>query len=78
MLQGDVLVSNIWKHLDKHHIITELQHGFRRQRSCESQLLHVSHDIAKTFNQSNQVDAAVLDFSKAFDKVLHQRPIRKL
>ena len=31
-----IIVSNIMRHLDKHDILTDCQHGFRRRRSCET------------------------------------------
>ena len=35
-------------------------------------------DIARAINNNKQVDAAILDFSKAFDKVAHKHLIYKL
>ena len=68
-----IVVSNIMKHLDSQNILHENQHGFRQKRSCESQLLLTTHDLSKHLNSGKQVDMAILDFSKAFDKVPHQR-----
>ncbi|KAK7088259.1 hypothetical protein V1264_022195 [Littorina saxatilis] len=65
-------------HLDTHKILTEAQHGFRKFRSCETQLIETVHDIAKNLASEDQVDAILLDFSKAFDKVPHQRLFHKL
>ncbi len=36
------------------------------------------HDLATVLNPYRQVDMAILDFSKAFDKVPHQRLLGKL
>jgi len=36
------------------------------------------NDFAKAVNNRKQVDACMLDFSKAFDKVPHQRLLHKL
>ena len=66
------------KHLDKHQILTDYQHGFRASRSCESQLLIIINDIAKSMNAGEQMDTILLDFSKAFDKVPYQRLLLKL
>ena len=66
------------KHLDAHEILKDSQHGFRKRRSCETQLLITSHDLASILNRHSQADVAVLDFSKAFDKVPHQPLLEKL
>jgi len=65
-------------HLDQHNILSDQQHGFRKKRSCESQLILTVQDLASAMDDGEQVDAVLLDFSKAFDKVPHQRLIRKL
>jgi hypothetical protein len=73
-----IIHSHIMKHLDKHQILTDYQNGIRASRSCESQLLITINDIAKSMNAGEQMDAILLDFSKAFDKVPHQRLLLKL
>ena len=73
-----ILRTNIWKHLDLQDIIIKLQHGFRKKMSCETQLSLVAHDISGILNRSGQVDGAVLDFSKAFNKVPHEHLLLKL
>ena len=67
-------------HLDRHSILTEAQHGFRQQRSCETQLITTYYDILKQLDDQNvqKVDAVVLDFAKAFVKVPHKRLATKL
>ena len=73
-----VIVSNVLKHLDYHKILTDCQHGFRARRSCETQLVTLCHDLASSLDKGIQTDMLVLDFSKAFDRVPHQRLLRKL
>ena len=73
-----VLCSQIRDFLDKHGIITPYQHGFRQKLSCESQLLVTTHDLLKRLDKRDEVDIAILDFSKAFDVVPHERLLRKL
>ena len=73
-----VVHSGIMKHLECYDILSDLQHGFRKNRSCESQLILTVNDLAKSVDDSSQVDAILLDFSKAFDKVSHSRLLRKL
>ncbi len=53
-------------------LITILQHGFQRNRSCVTQLLTVLHDIRKNLDQNVQTDVLYLDFAKAFDSVVHE------
>ena len=59
------------KHLDSNNLITPLQHGFRKGRNCETQLITTAKDFTSTLNNKGQTDAILLDFSKAFDKVDH-------
>ena len=73
-----VIVSQIMKHLQEHNILSDGQFGFRSQHSCESQLFVTLHDITKAVDNKQQVDTAILDFSKVFDKVSHSRLLYKL
>jgi len=70
--------STVISHLDENGILNKAQHGFRKMRSYESQLIFTVQDLADSLNESQQVDAILLDFSKAFDKVPHQRLLAKL
>ena len=73
-----ILHSQVMKHLDFHNILLDNQHGFRKKRSCESQLILTIQDLASGLEDGEQIDAILLDFSKAFDKVPHQRLLLKL
>ena len=78
-----ILVSNINKHLALDSILADCQHGFRSQRSCETQLVQFVHDIISNLegavNQGHkQTDLIIMDFAKAFDKVPHRRLLHKL
>ena len=66
------------QHLSTYNILLDSQFGFRLKHSCKSQLLVTVNDIARAINNNKQVDAAILDFSKAFDKVAHKHLIDKL
>ena len=48
------------------------------KRSTETQLIQTIHDISKSLDKKEIVDMAILDFTKAFDKVPHKRLIHKL
>ena len=74
-----IVHSNIMGHFEKNNILCDEQHGFRKKRSCESQLITTIEGIASQLpSGKDQVDVILLDFSKAFDKVPHQRLIHKL
>jgi hypothetical protein len=45
---------------------------------CESQLLTTINDFLKEHDKGHQVDVAILDFSKAFDTVPHNKLLHKL
>ena len=68
----------MWKHLHKHNIILHFQHGFQSGLSCESQLIETVHDWMTAMDNKTQIDAILLDFAKAFDKVPHLRLLSKL
>ena len=64
--------------LERHNILSDHQHGFRKRRSCETQLIQAVDDLANCLNDGGQIDAVLLDFSKAFDKVPHHHLATKL
>jgi len=65
-------------HFEAYHILHEAQHGFRKGCLCESQLILTTHDLARGLDEKSQIDAVLLDFSKAFDKVSHCCLLHKL
>ena len=71
-----IILRNLLEKVDKalHH----RQHGFRSGLSCETQLCATMHDILSTIDNEVSVHAAVLDFTKAFDRVPHALLIQKL
>ena len=73
-----IIYSHIFKHLNTHNILSQEQHGFRKYHSCESQLITTIDDFASHVDSGAQIDTIILDFSKAFDKVPHQRLLMKL
>ena len=55
-----------------------LKQGFRQRRSYETQLINTLRDFSNCLDKSSQVDAILLDFSKAFDKVDHSTLLLKM
>ena len=73
-----IIHSNIMDHFDSNKILNNGQHGFRQKRSCETQLITYITDFSNCLNEKSQIDAILLDFSKAFDKVDHLGLIQKM
>ena len=73
-----IVTSHIMNHATQNNILYDLQHGFRSKLSCETQLVEFINDVINNMNSGTQTDVIVMDFSKAFDKVSHQRLIGKL
>ena len=73
-----IICKHMLNHFDRHRVLTPLQHGFQARHSCETQLLLTSTDLVQNYENKLQTDVIVLDFSKAFDVVAHQRPLHKL
>ena len=62
-----ILHSQVMKHLEAHAILSDLQHGFRKRRFCENQLILTLQDLAAGMDEGQQIDVILLDFSNAFD-----------
>ena len=73
-----IIHSQIMGHLDEHRILTDKQHGFRKRRSCETQLLVTHNDLINAMDKKKSSDVIILDFTKAFDTVPHRRLLLKL
>ena len=65
-------------HLSQNNLLSDNQHGFRARRSCETQLITTVQELAKNMSSGKQIDAILLDLSKAFDRVPHRRLLMKL
>jgi hypothetical protein len=65
-------------HLEQNEILCPQQHGFRKQRSCETQLIELVEELTSDMASGQRTDVLVLDFAKAFDKVNHSLLQHKL
>ena len=73
-----IICRHLLNRFEENSILTNLNHGFRSGYSCETQLLTTANDLLQSFDRRKQVDVAILDFSKAFDTVPHQKLLHKL
>ena len=60
------------------NIYSPCQHGFRKNKSCTSQLLEVMEEFTLMLDKKETFDVIYLDFKKAFDSVPHRRLLNKL
>ena len=49
-----IIHSQVMQHLDTNNILCDKQHGFRKRRSCESQLLIALQDISANLDEEEQ------------------------
>ena len=61
------------KHFATINLLSKHQYGFQPGKSVETNLIDSYYYITELLDQSLRVDVVLLDFSKAFDKVCHQR-----
>ena len=73
-----IISSHLMKHLENNNLLYEYQHGFRHNRSCETQLVSFINDLAKSYDNGKQTDVILMDIAKAFDTVPHNRLRHKL
>lgn len=71
-----IITSHIMQHGETNNILYQLQHGFRRNQSCETQLLEIINDASKNLEKGKQTD--ILVKAKEFDKVCHSLLLHKL
>ena len=60
------------------HLINDSQHGFLPNKSCTTQMVPFSSNLAYALNKSSRVDVIYFDFAKAFDSVNHDIILQKL
>jgi hypothetical protein len=72
-----VVRDAVVNHFTENNLYTDCQHGFRRKRSCVTQLLQVMEDFTSLMDQGEDFDIVYCDFKKAFDSVPHERLLVK-
>ena len=73
-----LIYDNLYSYIDDNNFISDKQSGYRRGDSTIKQLLSITNEIHKTFDQGKELRAVFLDISRAFDRVWHPGLIFKL
>ena len=73
-----ILTSQLMSLAESTDLFHTNQHSFRRNHGCEKQLIELTTDITNNLDDGQETEACVLDFSKAFDKVNHNKLLQKL
>lgn len=70
-----IIKKRIVAYLDKYHLISEKQYGFKQGVSTEDAILHLTTNIYTNLDENNVVLCVFLDLAKAFDTVDHKKMI---
>ena len=73
-----VIRNRIVVYLESNALLSSNQHGFRKRRSCLTQLLRHYDEILQNMNAGYETDVIYLDYAKDFDKVDHKLILQKL
>lgn len=73
-----ILYKHVITHCESRDLIKTYQHGFRARHSCETQLINLLSDIQSGRDRGQRFAMIILDFSKAFDTVNHEKLLQVL
>ena len=74
------IYDTLYTYFESNSIFSPCQSGFRKEDSCVSPLLAITHNIFSNFdaNPPHETRGVFLDISKAFDRVWHEGLLHKL
>lgn len=60
-IMGHIICTSIVNHSNDENAFAYSQHGFKRKRSRDTQLVELYHDIASSCDQANQIDCVFMN-----------------
>jgi hypothetical protein len=73
-----MVVNTMKQFLEENKLLSEVQHGFRNNYSCITNLLAAMDDWTNAMDHGHCVHVCYLDMAKAFDRVDHELLLSKL
>ena len=73
-----VIYDSLYEYIYKNKFISDKQSGYKRGDSTVKQLISITNEIHKAFDEGKEIRAVFLDISRAFDRVWHEGLIFKL
>ena len=73
-----IIINKIITYLENNNLLNIIKHGFRKERSCLSNLLAHYDWLLQEFADGGIVDIVYLNFAQPFDKVNHGILLHKL
>ena len=67
-----LLKMRIMTFLETKNLLSDNQYGFRKGKSCTTNLLKFYDSVTKEIDNGSMIDVIYIDFQKAFDKVPHE------
>ena len=73
-----LIYDNLHSYVYQNKFISDKQSGYKRGDSTIKQLISITNEIHKTFDEGKELRAVFLDISRAFDRVWHSGLLFKL
>ena len=77
MFEG-IMYDNIVSHINNNNIMCPQQHGFLKDHSTNTNLLHFWNDVSNLADRTQEITIVYTDLRKAFDSVPHDLLLEKL